>query len=922
VSQPGASGAGIPPSGPPPIPEYDDMDAPPARRPPPPAQAAPPPQQPVAPAPKQRQYGPDLNLPSGHELPDVDVDASLKKRRGINPAMVLLALLLAALGGGLVWYGLRTEQKKMTVEQRMEEQKNIFVLPAKDQIPRWRQWAVSTENLDLQCEAMSQLAFLKDPEGIKLAIQSLSQPEHKIHGTAAQVLAYYGSPAADAGKAPLLKALETADDSDRRQVVWALVALKEPTVFSKALELYRSGELTTVQRLEGGGAFDPEMVAALVSLDELAKLADDPSGSVRQLVAKILSDNAGPKWTSALVKLVQDKEQVVAQEAASGLGRIADESARGPLLEALRKADKDSRTKFLEAMRDGIGGEGLVLALDTVVKEPEATNWFQTKQLFDMLGILADPRAGDSLIAWVERSKPHAHWRAEAGIRLVEIGDIRGAKYIAERMGLEGKDIYVQEKFWQADAGGHLLKGDLQRIVGMRMLADLPVMFADKKPELAEVASEPVMKWLTNRPQPHANGLRFLAQADVKSALPKLREWAFPKEPLPAEGAQPPFPPAFETAQSALRYVGRMHDQDSFDKLVEQFERKKDKKMDITEEGLMGAGLAMLGMALRAVAYGAADGLAEWGEIENVEKIEDKLYEFIEDPLWHLDPRFAACNALAWIGNDKTVKKVAEKVAKFAAEKDPKLQLVGACYAQTLARRPSGEIVPMLVDLMRPELAINVRDSIGYAIGVAGVAPGSAAEQKLFELLKNPEVRNGAALALVLGGAEDTAARTVAMYADFGKEALDQFKDIYFIAFGYWTDKDLDRGNLYRWVRNAEAISRVKIGDAPQEWANQRLRAQFDSLQWDNGPHSETRVVLRFRLVKAAREGTPEQKVSAIQTLKFMKEQGPLMALRHEKGETGTLASKAFHELMNPRLAEQDDLGKFKKEKDKGKSNP
>ena len=143
-----------------------------------------------------------------------------------------------------------------------------------------------------------------------------------------------------------------------------------------------------------------------------------------------------------------------------------------------------------------------------------------------------------------------------------------------------------------------------------------------------------------------------------------------------------------------------MHDEESFDKLVEQFERKKDKKMDITEEGLMGAGLAMLGMALRAVAYGAAEGLAEWGEVETVEPVEDKLFEFIEDPLWHEEARFAACNALAWIGNDKTMKKVAEKVAKFAADKDPKQQLIGACYAQTLARRPTPRSCPMLVDLL------------------------------------------------------------------------------------------------------------------------------------------------------------------------------------------------------------------------------
>ena len=35
--------------------------------------------------------------------------------------------------------------------------------------------------------------------------------------------------------------------------------------------------------------------------------------------------------------------------------------------------------------------------------------------------------------------------------------------------------------------------------------------------------------------------------------------------------------------------------------------------MDITQAGLEGAGLAMLGMALRAVTYGASNGLAQWG---------------------------------------------------------------------------------------------------------------------------------------------------------------------------------------------------------------------------------------------------------------------------------------------------------------------
>jgi len=47
----------------------------------------------------------------------------------------------------------------------------------------------------------------------------------------------------------------------------------------------------------------------------------------------------------------------------------------------------------------------------------------------------------------------------------------------------------------------------------------------------------------------------------------------------------------------------------------------------------------------------------------------------VEDPLWHAEARFAGCGALAWIGSEKTMKKVAEHIVKFAGDKDPKKQL-------------------------------------------------------------------------------------------------------------------------------------------------------------------------------------------------------------------------------------------------------
>ena len=839
-------------------------------------------------------------------------------RKGKTGALVAGMLGILALAGvGVYVLGFMKEgRQKMTVEQIVKEKKNIYVLPKKDQGPLWRKWAADDGEWALQQEALIQLAYAEDPEGITFATNALAGPDHRVRGVCAQVLAYYGSPKADGAKAALLAALKEADDSDKPQIVWTLVSLKEPTAFKDAMDQYRKGFLSKVERLGGGTAFDSEKLAALVPLEEFQKLAADESSSVRQLVATLLSRDASPKYTQTLIQLVKDKDVEVAREAATGLGKIGDETARAPLLAALvppagldaekEKVFKENRQKFLEALRDGIGGEGLVLALESVKPDPPESAWFQTKQLFDMMKDIADPRTGNPLVKWLETKNPTMHWQGEAGTRLAEIGDIRGAKYLGERMRAKPEDVYKQENFWQADKGGHLSRTDLPRVAASRMLADLAMIHQDKKAQLIADAEAGVMFWVKDRLQPHANGLRFLAAVQSEKALNDMRDWAFPKDPLPKEGASDRFPPAFETAQSALRYIGMMKDEQSFPKLLAQFKRKKDRKMDTTQEGMNGGGIAMLGMALRAVTYGAAQGLGQWGDGRGTKD----MMEFIEDELWNEESRQATCEALAWCADDKTMIEVAKKAAEFGGKKEPRKQVIGACYAQTLSLKPMPGIASTLAELIKPELEISLRMPYARAIGIAGV--DEETQKILWEKLQNPELRNAAALALIMGGSTETAARTVASYGDFGQDALNDLKDHYFRAFGYWSDEDFKRGNIYRYVANAEAIARIKVNDVTQDWSRQRLQAQFDNLDYDNGPHSETRVVLRYRLWQDAKGTDLERKKGAIMTLKFMKERGVLMALRQEQGDTGEMAKRAFFELMNPKMVKAEDLTALK----------
>ena len=131
---------------------------------------------------------------------------------------------------------------------------------------------------------------------------------------------------------------------------------------------------------------------------------------------------------------------------------------------------------------------------------------------------------------------------------------------------------------------------------------------------------------------------------------------------------------------------------------------------------------------------------------------------------------------------------------------------------------------------------------------------------------------------------------------------IDELQELWFGSFGYWSSRDLDEGHIFRYVQNAEAASRIEFDKVPQGGVSEQLRRQFKSLQYDNGPHSFTRVVLRHRLLAMALGDDPAVRAGAVNTLRFMQEKGSLLALRDEPGEVGALAQEAYHRLQYPTL--------------------
>ena len=815
-------------------------------------------------------------------------DGNFKKGR-FNPFVILIGFVAVVGLGIFLFIGLKQDAEKLTVEQAEEQKKAIQILPKAEQIPKWREWAKSDRSMELQSEALKQLAWAKDPEGVDAAIAGLKSDAEPIQAMSGTALAHYGLPLAEKAKGPLLEALKTAGPGAKPQIAWALVVLGESSAFEQIMVLYKAGHLSKVQRLGGGVAFDPERIVKLVSLDKLAGYAGDESPAVRQLVATVLSRNAAPKFTDALIKLVQDPDGEIARQAAPGLGKIGDARAREPLLKALKTGDKESRTKYLEALRDGIGTQGLVLALDSLNDDPERA-WFQTKQIFDLIRKLADPRGGDHLIKYIE-TKPHIHWQTEAATAMAEIGDLRAVPTLAKRLRMDPTKIYSD----QYDHEQMLKRDDNERVVAARMIADLAVLHPDKREQIRTEAEDGVIFWIHELPSPHANGLRALAAMESDKDLKALRDWANPDAPLPKEGQQPPFPEEWVIAQSALRYVGWLKDEQSWS-VLEKALKKRPSDRDVTMDGLMQGGIAVLGMSLRALGVGAAHGFSEWGD----HRAFKLLMDYIEEPKENEQSRIEACAALAWVAEKEDMLEVAKKIQQYN-KTDKADSFRRSCFLETLITRPIAGTSSALVGLLTPDSALETRHQAARAIGKAGL--DKETEAKLFEMMKEDALMNDAALALILGGSPDVAGRAVALYADKDKAALEELADLWYRSFGYWSKEDLNSGRIFKYVDNAVAISRIEVKQVPQEWATAMLMKQLDNLQFDNGPHSFTRVVLRGRLRQmAADDSKPELQQGAIRALKFMKEQGVLLALRDGKGKGAELARQAYFELMNPKI--------------------
>jgi hypothetical protein len=516
--------------------------------------------------------------------------------------------------------------------------------------------------------------------------------------------------------------------------------------------------------------------------------------------------------------------------------------------------------------------EGIAVVLDSSSRGADDTS---LRKAFADLRKLSDPRAADVLVRFLEKpGSPIApRWKTQAGLALGELGDVRAVATLAWRLKQDPLKLYDRDK------DPDLRMDDNERVVSARYIADLLRLYPERKDEIAKAAEDGLLAWVTDKPQPHANGLRALALMNSAKARPKIRGWSDPKEALPSPGQQT-FSPAWPTAQVAQRYLGLTwrdspetdaSKRDALALFRRQLTRRPE-KVDTSMDALLQGGIAVLGMTVRALAVGAVQGMVEAKDTHAF----DTLTKFIDDEKANEQARAEACTALGFVASPTELVTIATKKINGgagASQLPPKQDFVRRCYVDGLARRGDSGVARALLPLLLAKTTdAQLRIPLATAIGAARLGPPSTpAMQSLNGVLGDPDLRGPAALAMLLGGdLPPAAAKDLCARVEISKEV--QVVQTFDSIFGTVYEHELDDGVLARRLRNAS-----ECGGDVKKLAEHSLQ---QGVSFDAGPRTVTRVVLRARLIAMAKESKdPDKRAEAQLILQSLNEEATLDAL-------------------------------------------
>jgi hypothetical protein len=770
--------------------------------------------------------------------------------------------------------------------QAVEERDAVFLLGLESRRAKFRAFAHDRKSELLTIEGLRQLAWLGDDSGVDAAIMQLSNPQAEVVEVSALALAEHAPQNSTAGKTALFAAFQQAEPRSRPALAWALAVLGERRALEPILELYQRRQLQPVQRLDGGPAFDIEPLSELLDQQRGADLARSPSPELRRVAATKLAQD--PERNAALLSaLLLDGDLEAARRAAGGVARIAEARRREILKKGLAGAMPSRRGIYLDGLMRGGGVEAALSLLAAAEGEGEDQRALLAEMVFQVIRMWADPRGGDALMRFID-SKPHAHWETQAALALAEIGDLRAVAPLANRLSIDPLKGYDASIAWQA----RYAKDDLVRVQAARALADLAELNPKSRAQIRQQSETALLTWAKLSPLPHANALSALSALESEAGIEQLRRWADPRLPLPAPGAAPPLPEAWSIAESALRQLGRATKSAAFALFEKQLKRRP-KNLDASPAGLADGRHAVLGMALRTLGTGAADGVSGSGDA----RASELLMALIAEPREHEDVRHAACHALVWVASAERAADIGARIGNLRDTSAP-ARFSRVCLLQALAERVPPGVEPALLALITPAVNVELQIAAGRALGKRGLT--ADLQKTLLDRVEDSRTLSGAGLALLLGGDADAATRAVAVVAARSPALRDDLAREWKNTLGAVSALDVEEGHLLRWVANARAAALVASDTSRLSVFKEILAEKLGGQLSNAGPHSLSRTVLRVRLWRLATDNQASR-AEALEALALMKERGSLAALATQSDPLGKRARRALFDVDHPR---------------------
>lgn len=846
-----------------------------------------------------------------------------------KPAYAIGGVAVVGLIAAFIIIGKKTAETTLRPEEVQEQVSKVLVRPVAEQVKEWRKVLDDPKSDErMKQEAIFQLARLRDKESLPKVVKMLGETSnHPTVRVLSMALLEFPRADAAAAKGALEKKLDDANNEDQPQIASALVYIRDKDAFKKVFDIYKKDVMKSAKTVDGSSSFDPEDLAEMTDRATFRGFAKDDQAGVRQLVANVLSKNPTKEDLSALVDLLKDKDIEVSSGASVGIAKLNDPTASDLLVQKLGEAEKTdnetARKRYIEALKNGIGGAGLVYALKVVphdVADLESRGRFILEELRD----LADPAAAQAYKDYLKDEKNPAHYRSQIALALADVGDPDAVPYLAQRMDAKGIGFNCG-----SDTSPKCLSNNLgwkrqppvdadpvtfrEQQFSAQDIGDLALLFPEKKAQFQAVAASHIKAFNGWFPAPWlvaSRALAYLGDQDTLDWCKKnIKEFKMPDEkrvePLTMELL--PF-------YTATRYVGYANDPAFVDTLAKFLERPKDKKgneIRLSQAEMEMATNPGYREALMNTAQAAVDGLAEWGP--GAAKASDKILKLIKDKEHGMFPRLMAGRAFGMVASEKDIL-AALKDSKGWNDPDAKVAVLMAAQ-----HRPGAEVVATALDMIQPTNDPAMLQVNTWASRVVGWGGTKGQEDKLLKLLEDKDLRVYAALAIALGGDDDLVRRGMVVFeqksrADQRWEGdLNALRSLYLDTFDSRgiTPDDVDTGRVFRFVHNAELMRRAgastdvnEAGKTPHEWASIYLQAGLRRLDMNaTVPGGMDRLVLRYKLNKAAKTGDDATKQLAIDTLKFFKEQGSIMALRDEAGSTGEMARRAYFEIRHPEVA-------------------